>query len=208
MKKLTLMLFAGLVLAALHSSAQTMTDIYNQNQATRDQQAKNPDSRGVGVSIFGTYFLAPSAQINNQSAFSVGLQGGLKISIPSFTSGDGTLGGDITGDWTICGTYNTWSGAIPADLNDPNLLPDWNSYSGLLGFRIGISDLISFEPQGGYTYGTYTGLQSADVSGPTFGLNGGITIIHGLEITATLQSVVTKAFGTTFDYGVGMSIRF
>jgi hypothetical protein len=123
MKKFTMTFLAGVMFMTSNIYAQTVMDIYNQNQKQREDNWKKRDDRGVSVGFYGQYFLYPSAQINGNSAFVAGLGGGLKIYIPSFTSGDGTLGGDNTGDFTISLGYTNWTGGSDSNFND---LPDWN----------------------------------------------------------------------------------
>jgi hypothetical protein len=77
---------------------------------------------------------------------------------------------------------------------------------------LGLLDAFSIEPQVGYSYGTYSNdlykYSPSDVSGLTYGFKAGFTILHGLEVYGLLQSTSTKVFGSTFDYGAGMEVRF
>jgi hypothetical protein len=212
MKKYILLLLTGFALISSNIYAQTLGDIINQNQGNRDRTAKDQDDRSVMIGLYGEYYLS-SDQVNGQNAFTGGLGVGLKIYIPCFTTGDGTNGGDQTGDFTFSASYTDWIGGVDNNnLYDTNPLPDWTTYTGLVGFRFGVADVISFEPQAGYSYGAYgtapNAYSSAKVSGITYGLKIGLTIVHGMEAYGKLQSTNTVLFGSTFDYGVGLEFRF
>ncbi len=209
MKTIRLLLLANLIMGCSIASAQTITDIMDQTKDQREKEWGEKDERGVKLGFFGHYFLSPSSKIQGNSAFFMSVGGGLKLFIPAFTSGDGTNMGDITGDITISAGYTSWSGDFLP--NSTQNYPDWNAFSGLVGFRLGLLGIFFIEPQAGYTYGTYKNqlfkYTPSDVSGLTYGAHAGLTILKGFDVYLLGQATVTKQFGSPFDLGVGMDIH-
>jgi hypothetical protein len=209
-----LLLIGALLLKSTNSKAQAIEDIMNKTSDQRQQERGEQDSRNVKLGLFVHYFLSPSEKYQNNSAFDGGYGGGLRLYIPAYTKGDGTIGDDYTGDIVVSAIYTNWSGSLSPDLS--TTYPSLNSYTGLVGFRFGLGGLLFFEPAAGYTYGvsspndeyqskTYT---TQAVSGPTYSLRAGITVVKFWDIYAVAQATTTTQFGTCVNFGAGMDLRF
>ena len=209
MKKITYLLLAGTLLISSNIYAQS-ADFWSSYFKLYGEAAQSPDVRTVRLGLFYD-FISPSTsvQLQGEEPFSVSNSFGLKVFIPAFKTGNGTNGGDIIGDITLSGAYTDYSGNIA---DDGSTFPDWYTYSGLVGFRLGIANMISFEPQAGYSYGTYQGYQSSTVSGLTYGIKFGFNFIPikggGIEATIKYQSTNTQALGTESPVSFGLEARF
>ncbi len=202
-----------LLLNCRAGNAQNIQDIMDKTSSQREKGWEDRDFRRVHLAVFANYFLFASEKYQNQSAFSGGYGGGLRLFVPVHTSGDGTVGDDYTGDITLTAAYTNWSGSLSTDLQ--NLYPDLNDYTALLGYRFGLGGILFFEPQVGYTYGVSAPIgegttfqyPSKAVSGPSYSFRAGLSILKWWDMFVVVQATTTTQFGTPVNFGAGMDIH-
>lgn len=184
----------------------TVGDIYKQTQSQRNKEWDAKDDRRVLIGMYADYLMDLGANSNGKSLFTGAINFGLKVNVPLFASGDGTNMGDTTGDLTFSAGYNSWYSSPTGSYSD------LTSFSGLVGFRLGLSDTFFIEPQAGYSYGLLKNgsikIPSSDLSGIAYDAHIGITLLKGLDIYGLIQSGKTKVFGSPIGYGGGLSIQF
>lgn len=209
MKLKNILLGITLLLISCSSYAQSIEDMARNTQDQRYKQMSETDTRKVTFGIYGDYTLSPGEKTtaSSKDAFTTGIGVGLNIFVPVFTSGDGTNIGNTDGDLTFSAGWKGWAS------NSDNInYPDWNTYTALVGLRVSFGDLLFIEPQGGYTYGTYSNdylkTPSNSVSGLTYSLRAGLTLIKGFDLYVAGQSINTPLFGKPIDVGFGFDYHF
>jgi len=184
----------------------TISDIYSQSQTQRNKEWDAKDDRRILIGMYADYLMDVGANSHGNSLFVGAINFGLKVNVPLFASGDGTNMGDTTGDLTFSAGYNDWISSPTGTYSD------LTSFSGLVGFRLGLSDMFFIESQAGYSYGMLKDgsfkIPSSNVSGIVYDAHIGITLLKGLDIYGLIQSGKTKVFGSPIGYGGGFSIQF
>ncbi|MFI5159149.1 MAG: hypothetical protein ACHQF4_09810 [Sphingobacteriales bacterium] len=205
--KYTYIIFTSvLLLTSGFSFAQSVGDLINQTQDQRNKQLFDKDQRKLSVGFYADY-VTPNEQSAGKAAFTTGFVFGLKVLMPVFTSGDGSNIGNTDGDLTFSAG---WTDMLSNSVNTN--YPDWNTYSGMVGLKIGFGGLLFVEPQAGYAYGTYSNnylkVASSQVSGFSYAARAGFTLLKGFDIYGVAQAIQTKEFGSPIDYGFGFAVHF
>jgi hypothetical protein len=192
--------------AGANNATPTISDIYSQSQTQRNKEWDAKDDRKILIGMYADYLIDVGANSNGNSLFVGAINFGLKVNVPLFASGDGTNMGDTTGDLTFAAGYNDWISSPTGTYSD------LTSFSGLVGFRLGLSDMFFVEPQAGYSYGILKNgsfkIPSSNVSGIVYDAHIGITLLKGLDLYGIIQSGKTKVFGSPIGYGGGFSMQF